>query len=247
MCDSRKKNNLENNSNFTTNNKADENKQNTEVFKRSSSEELRGSDENTIGAKISDRLRRSVETAKSELNGKELPKHKQEDLEKRIAFEYAKENGLWYDNLYSLGQATGLGGNENTLALDNENNVLFKSNNLFNSQFLISQLLEQVKVHNWLFPETRYEVIGLTGIDHGKNKVPYIEVILKQAFVRDASNAMPQEISNFMESLGFEKINDSSYTNGKYTVSDLHPRNVLKDKNGFIHIVDNIISENKSK
>jgi hypothetical protein len=41
-----------------------------------------------------------------------------------------------------------------------------------------------------------------------------------------------------MESLGFEQRTPESYYNGAYLVYDLYPRNVLKDTNGTIYVVD---------
>lgn len=195
--------------------------------------------------KIADKLRESVEAAKRERKGQAiLTQHEQEDIEKHTALLYAKENNLWIDNLYSLGKPTKVSGYENTLALDEVNDIVYKSNNLFNSGFLISNLLNQIRIHNILFPETKYELVGFTGIDNGENRPPHIEVIIKQDFVEDAVQASPQEITEFMLSLGFEKINGTTFTNGQYTVADLFPRNVLKDKNGVIYVVDNIVSEN---
>lgn len=147
--------------------------------------------------------------------------------------------------MYSLGKPTHAGGYENTLALDEITGFLYKSNNLFNAKFLISNLLEQVKFHNELFPETYYELIGFTGLDNGQDHTPYIEVILKQQYVDNAEQASYDEISYFMQKLGFKSINDVKYSNGKYIVSDLYPRNVLKDKDDFIFVVDDIVIENK--
>lgn len=85
-------------------------------------------------------------------------------------------------------------------------------------------------------------MVGFTGIDNGKNRVPYIEVILKQDYVPNAVQATEQEVAEYMLSVGFEAVNEHTFVLGKYTVSDLHPRNVLKDENGIIYVVDNIIT-----
>jgi hypothetical protein len=50
-----------------------------------------------------------------------------------------------------------------------------------------------------------------------------------------------------MISLEFDKINNHTFRNADYTVSDLRPRNVLKDKDGNIYVVDNVITENNLK
>lgn len=195
--------------------------------------------------KIASQFRKCLEEAQRKRQGQKiLTRHEQEDLEKQTAFDYAKENGLWIDNLYSLGKPTEVSGYENTLALDEDNGVIYKSNNLFNSGFLISNLFKQLTIHNILFPETKYDFVGFTGFDNGKSRIPYIEVLMKQDFVKNAVQAAPQEIETFMLSLDFYKINTTTFSNQKYTVSDLYPRNVLKDPNGIIYVVDNITAEN---
>ena len=195
--------------------------------------------------KITSQFGECLEEAQRKRQGqKSLTRHEQEDFEKQTAFDYAKANDLWIDNLCSLGKPTEVSGYENTLALDEENGIIYKSNNLFNSGFLISNLFKQLTIHNILFPETKYDFVGFTGFDNGKSRIPYVEVIIKQDFVKNAVQATPQEIETFMSSLDFDKISSTTFSNEKYTVSDLHPRNVLKDPNGIIYVVDNITAEN---
>ena len=185
---------------------------------------------------LANELRRSASASTSNFE--------RQPIESRITLDFAKEKGLWIDNLYSLGQPLSGGGIENTLALNPQTQELYKSNNLLNSNMLVSTLLEQVQAHNELFPDTRYEVVGFTGIDNGVNSPPHIEVILRQGFIPNTTSATPEDIADYMRSLGFEQVNPTTFTNGIYTVSDLFPRNVLKDSNGNIFVVDNIIRSN---
>jgi hypothetical protein len=227
--------NSENNNNFAENKNV-----NNEISNRSTQEKLGRSNENSVRKEIADRLQRGIETT-----GKKLEGYDRQDAENRIAFDYARERGLWIDDLYFLGKPFPGGGNENTLALNEETGTLYKSNNLFNSNGTISNLLETIRIHNELFPETRYEIAGFTGIDKGENKIPYIEVVLKQNYISNAMQASPKEIADYMHSLGFKQINEYTFTNGQYTISDLRPRNVLKDENGNIAVIDNIIFVNR--
>jgi Serine/Threonine/Tyrosine Kinase found in polyvalent proteins len=191
--------------------------------------------------KIANRLREIIEADERKHNGQKISQYEREDLEKKFILKYAKENNLWINDIYSLGNSTGLRGNENTILVNIENNVVYKSNNLFNARFLISNLLNQIIAHNQLFPETKYELVGFTGIDNGIKRTPYIEVVLKQDLVKDATQASEEEIVNFMNSLGFIQIGEAKFSSGEYIVADLHPRNVLKDSNGVIYVVDDII------
>lgn len=191
---------------------------------------------------ITNRIKRGLEAIGEEFQ--KLSDHEKLAFEKKIVFDYAKAHQLWIADLYTLGVPTQAGGYENTLAIDVNNNIVYKSNNLFNAGHSILVLLEQVKLHNALFPETRYELVGFTGIDKGPQHPPYVEVILKQDFVKDANQATPEEIQNHMLSLGFQKIGEAKYMNEDFIVQDLYPRNVLKDHNGTIYVVDDIVRVN---
>lgn len=154
----------------------------------------------------------------------------------KIAFIFASENDLWIDDLFSLGVPFS-SGNENTNLLNAEDGMLYKSNNLMNTR-TITGLFEKVILHNKFFPETNYEFVGFTGIDNGLNREPYIEVIFKQQLIDNSELANKTEIEMYFKKIGFKKIKDTSFSINGYTISDLHPRNVLKDKNGEIYIID---------
>jgi len=218
-----------------------------EIPEQSTSEKFGRSDENSLRKSVADKLKQGFETIAKEFKRQQtdFSHHEQEDIEKRIAFDFAIQHNLWIDDLYTLGKPTHAGGYENTLALNDVTGFLFKSNNLFNAKFLISNLLEQIGLHNELFPETYYELVGFTGFDNGIERAPYIEVILKQIYVDNVIQASEQEILNFMTVLGFEKMGDAVFMNEKYVVADLYPRNVLKDEHGFIYVVDDIVTRRK--
>ena len=63
--------------------------------------------------------------------------------------------------------------------------------------------------------------------------------VLQQDLVKDALPATPIEIETYMAAIGFtKKNNEGRFTNNIYEVWDLVPRNVLKDKDGDIYVVD---------
>jgi uncharacterized protein YeaO (DUF488 family) len=219
-----------------------DNEKGNQVSQRGTQEELRGSDEGSVRVQAADRLKNDDRANAEKLEG--LSIQDRNDLENRIIFDFAKENNLWIEDVSSLGEQTGLGGQENTIFTNSEEKSVYKSNNLSNTQFSVSAFLEQVKIHNELFPENRLEVIGFTG-NENKGRSPYIEVVLKQNFIPNAVKATTEEIASFMESIGFKPTGKTTeFTNGVYTVSDLHPRNVLKDELGNINVIDNIIKAN---
>lgn len=75
-----------------------------------------------------------------------------EDFEKFETLKYGKENDLWIEDFYALGNFGLVGGHEHTLVLNTTNKTVYKSNNLINSRYLVSNLIEKVQIHNKLFP-----------------------------------------------------------------------------------------------
>ena len=103
-----------------------------------------------------------------------------------------------------------------------------------NSGGSIIQLLQKIIWHNQLFVDTAYSLHAFTGFE-GSSVMP----ILKQAFVHNAIPATDIEIETYMAALGFFKLEDKGhYANKEYEVWDLFPRNVLKDNDGDIYVID---------
>ena len=99
------------------------------------------------------------------------------------------------------------------------------------------------KAFNTIFPETFYYFIGFAGYD-GRSVMP----ILRQDLIKQATPATSIEIDTYMSAIGFTKsINDGKYYNNSFIVWDVVPRNVLKDKEGDIYVIDAEISLNNSK
>jgi len=154
---------------------------------------------------------------------------------------FAKENDLWipFSNVDNFGEPYP-GGNENIVYYNQNESAVYKVNNLINAGS-ITKLIAQILLHNKIFPDTPYELVGFTGFE-GRSIYP----VLKQSHIDISSFATPEEIADYMHSLGFNQVSDSKFTDEKYIVSDLFPRNVLKDKQGNIYVIDDIITENKT-
>ena len=192
-------------------------------------------EENRRIQEIADKLRRlcSLHEAKSgngQTNGSRL------EIEQRITEQYAKSNGMWIplDAMFDLG-VPGPSGNENDTYV--AENTIFKVNNLFNSGS-ITGLLDKVLLHNKIFPNTAYKLYGFTGYD-GRSIMP----VLQQNRVSNAKPATQVMIDTYMSALGFSKLtSEGKYSNGKYVVWDIVPRNVLTDHDGDMYVVDAEIS-----
>ena len=145
----------------------------------------------------------------------------------------ARRKGMWME----FSQISTLGtpfpsGVENDVYLNPKGNVIYKVNNLMTSKTLLS-LFERLILHNSIFPQTGYLLKGFTGFGNGS-----IYPILRQDFIPNEREATPIEIDMYMSALGFQRIAEAKYSNGSVEVSDLHPRNVLRDSEGDLYVID---------
>ena len=180
---------------------------------------------------IADELRRRCQLYEAQLRDGQVNVNRL-DVEQRAAEQYAKENGVWIpmSDIFDLG-VPGPSGNENDTYVSN--NIIYKVNNLLNAGSIL-RLLDRVIWHNNLFYDTAYSLYGFTGFD-GRTIMP----VLQQRLVKDAVPATSVEIETYMAALGFLKMNNEGrFANNDYEVWDLVPRNVLKDADGDIFIID---------
>ena len=140
------------------------------------------------------------------------------------------------DDAFHIG-IPGPSGHENYTFITQD--TIFKINNLLNNGG-IANLLDKIAYHNTIFPETFYYFIGFAGYD-GRSVMP----ILRQDLIKNASPATSIEIDTYMSAIGFTKNPaDGKYHNDSFTVWDVVPRNVLKDKDGDIFVIDAEIALN---
>ena len=96
-------------------------------------------------------------------NSAALSQREVTDRENAICEGLIKELGLWIP----IQETTRLGipfpsGVENTVYYDNRTDKVYKVNNLMTSKS-IGRFLKRLLLHNSLFPQTAYELVGFTG------------------------------------------------------------------------------------
>ena len=99
--------------------------------------------------------------------------------------------------------------------------------------------LDRLALHNFLFPDVPYELVGLTATDRG------FAFIVEQPFVKGVVNSSKQDVIGEMERMGFTDRGGNMFTNDDYIVEDLHSGNVVKDENGSLYFIDPIVSLNE--
>ena len=141
------------------------------------------------------------------------------------------------ENVFDLG-VPGPSGNENDTYISND--TIYKVNNLLNSGSIL-RMLDKVRMHNAIFPDTYYKLEAFTGFD-GRSVMP----ILRQDLVKNAEPTPQIAIDTYMAAIGFDKKDgEGRYSNAVYTIWDLVPRNVLRDCDGDIFVVDAEIKRNE--
>lgn len=160
------------------------------------------------------------------------------EVEQRVAEVFAKEKGLWLPmgKVFDLG-TPGPSGNENDTYVSDDS--IYKVNNLFNCGSIL-KLLDKVIMHNILFPETYYRLYAFAGFD-GRTVMP----VLRQRRIAHSEPTPQIAIDTYMAAIGFNREEAvGRYSNAAYTVWDLIPRNVLRDHDGDIFVVDAEIKRN---
>ena len=141
------------------------------------------------------------------------------------------------DEAFKIG-VPGPSGHENYTFIKED--TIFKINNLLNNGGL-ANLLDKITFHNTIFPETFYYFIAFAGYD-GRSVMP----ILRQDLIKNATPATTVEIDTYMAAIGFSKDpNDGNFRNGTFIVWDVVPRNVLKDPEGDIFVIDAEIAKTR--
>ena len=116
---------------------------------------------------------------------------------------------MWINDIYLLGNATGIQGYENTVVVDVANNIVYKINKFIQRAFSDIQPAWSTSVSQSLVPWKQIRFGRFTGIDHGHQRTPYIELVIKQDLVKNATQASIEDSRNFMMSLDFVPLSES--------------------------------------
>ena len=182
---------------------------------------------------------------KTNRNGDELDTRKEQE---KLITSYAKKSNLWIEDFEKeFGKENFLGqGFEAKVYFDEKDQCVYKVHHYpFEETYL--NFSDRIAVHNRLFPESQYEVVGFT--ERKKEKYfseDKFSIVLKQRFIKSSNTPISQkEIDKEMFKRGFKLDEDNGiYFNEDHVVYDLHPGNVLKTKEGNFIFIDPICLPN---
>jgi hypothetical protein len=156
-------------------------------------------------------------TVKTGFEGKLLIKERQAVRLK----EWAKLKECWIDHRPSASQYLTRGG-ESLVFQDTDKRHLIKLNNaVYYATWL--EYLDSLAIHNIIFPDTAYTLMGFTESD-GE-----LYAVLRQPFILTQSQAELADIQSYLEHNGFEKTkrNDYRHAGLGLILEDMHDENVL--------------------
>ena len=95
---------------------------------------------------------------------------------------------------------------------------------------------QRIVIHNHLFLETAYSLVGITEPTKGGTRP---SLILEQPFIEAAEPLSKEAIKLYMESIGFTHLGGNEYSTGqRYILTDISPSNVIQGNDGNIYIID---------
>ena len=170
-------------------------------------------------------VRRSKETAGT-LEPTES--YKRGQIEELISF--ADSNGLWID-FNNLSVIYLDKGGENEVFYDGAATV-YKLNNFEYAGDNLENFFIRITAHNKFFSNVPYQMIGFA-----YNSLHEFCAVLIQPHIKAEREATEDEITDYMQALGFEMDYLDEYHNDQYEVFDAVPNNVLYGIDGDLYFI----------
>lgn len=162
-------------------------------------------------------------------------KRQEELLEK-----YAHDTGCWFDYRIEINTWEFIDCGEEAEVFESDNqryiNKVIRYNVL--EDITPQQFIDnRITLHNYLFPETKYELLGFTRDGRGE-----FAFVLKQAFIQKwGDDLTADEVAAYLkEKMDLDAIDWSKrdYCNSNYLLGDIHLKNVIRGEYGIIYFID---------
>ena len=190
---------------------------------------IRGTGSVRYGANIQDAASylRASKSSSEKIKGAEYSKGQEElTLEK-----YIHTNSLWYDPNTAAYVAEG---SEQKVFLYHDGEYVIKLNtSLFYSYW--EDYLNSLLIHNYLFPDTAYKLLGFIKQNEA------LLAVVEQKFIISTEETDLSKVKIYMEANGFENNRNNDYINHELglILEDLHDENVIF-YNGNLMFIDTV-------
>lgn len=157
----------------------------------------------------------------------------EKSVEEEILETHIKKNDLFFNDLrFSI--YLDEGAEQKVFFNDVESKVIKLNDAIFYVNW--SQYFESLLVHNILFPETKYELLGFVKI----NEILYSAI--SQDYIQPSAKTNIEFVREYMISKGFtiKKRNDYIHAELGIIIEDLHEENVLV-KDNTLFFIDTVI------
>lgn len=146
---------------------------------------------------------------------------------------YINENHLWVERPPEAERLLTVGGEAEVYMNTDERHVIKLNDAVYYSTWL--DFFNSILLHNILFEETSYELVGFAKRDDN------LQAVLKQAFVISDSPVNLQDVKAFLEFNGFINTRRNDYYNKStgLILEDIHDENVIMNS-GIIFFIDTV-------
>lgn len=167
-------------------------------------------------------------TIKSEFESRAIIKEEQAGFLKA----WAESTGSLFDDLPERSEYLTKGGESKVYLAANGLNVIKVNDAIYYATW--DEYLNSLLLHNLLFPNTAYLLIGFLEIDNG------LSAVLQQPFI-EGGQARLDDIKEFLTYNGFENTKRQDYYNGEFglVLEDMHDENVIA-KNDLLFFIDTV-------
>ncbi len=155
------------------------------------------------------------------------------ETEQKLLEEFVLKNNLMYENL-PFATYLDEGAEQKVFYFEDDKKVIKLNDAIFYVNW--SQFFESLMIHNILFKETNYTLIGFVKINH------LLYAVVQQDFIMSNQNTDIEEVRSYMIDKGFSLKRRNDYTHSELgiIIEDLHEENVLK-MNNTLFFIDTVI------
>ncbi len=165
-------------------------------------------------------------------------KRRVEEKKEELLKKWAVATGNWHTDVSDFEvDETPIGSGKDSVVYQSKDGktVIKASKGKFDNRKFPTDV-DQVALFNYVFPESRYEILG-----YGEVGGKFVKFLRQRAV--DFSTPVPltaEERTEYMRKLGFEPGNEEKtvFSNGEIVVSDLQNSNIVRDKAGNIRVID---------
>ncbi len=157
---------------------------------------------------------------------------------------YARGEGIWFDyDEFARNHRYLAKGEESHVYEDKDIKFILKVMNYDFDDYGISlqdYIDNRISLHNYLFPESKYEVVGFT-----RNNEGGFRFILRQPFIIGKA-VHPSTRKAFMKRVlgANSELDPEQYANPDYHIWDLHLGNLLQNEKGDVFVIDSLLELN---